>query len=368
MPTFLNGWTFRPELGARETLYADRLLPATGVPVGVTAGNPINRNVLNASVEVRPPSVSKIFEHKPFGYVYKNTIEPSVIYRYQSGIENFAEFIRFDQRDILADTNEVRYGVITRLYAKKTKSPADCFNHPKYLPLDQAADPVKAKAAFDAGEVCDDSSGPAKEVVSLELAQKYYMNTTFGGALVPGSRNVFDDTVDLTGIAFLNEPRRFSPIVSRLKAQYGTVDFQWALDYDTVLHQVNASTIFAGYGWHNWGVGGGQTYLNAPGEVIPGPNGTMVPDIFNQYRMMLLYGNLSRVGPNAAFTVGWDAKNKYIQYTAMQVTYNWDCCGVTFEYRRWALGLVRNENFYKFALTLANFGTFGNLRRQDRLY
>ena len=38
------------------------------------------------------------------------------------------------------------------------------------------------------------------------------------------------------------------------------------------------------------------------------------------------------------------------------------------EYRRFALGAVRNENEYRFSFTLANIGEFGNLKRQERLY
>jgi LPS-assembly protein len=85
-------------------------------------------------------------------------------------------------------------------------------------------------------------SGPAGNVLSWELAQKYFMNTNFGGALVPGQRNVFDTTVDFTGIAFLTEPRLFSPIISRLRIASGNADFQWSVDYDPVLHQLNSST------------------------------------------------------------------------------------------------------------------------------
>ena len=51
--------------------------------------------------------------------------------------------------------------------------------------------------------------------MTWELAQKYFVNTTFGGALVPGPRNVFDSTVDFTGIAFLTEPRHYSRPSSR---------------------------------------------------------------------------------------------------------------------------------------------------------
>jgi LPS-assembly protein len=316
-------------------------------------------------MQIRPPTLARIFDHKPFGYVLKHTIEPQVTYRYQTGIDNYSEILRFDYRDILADTNEVEYGVVNRLFAKKTSSDSECFQHPKYLPEGESPDSERGKAMLAAHEVCDDMSGPARELITWELAQKYYMNTTWGGALVPGSRNVFDSTVDLSGIAFLTEPRLFSPIVSRLKLFNGPTDFQWALDYDPVLHQVNASTIFAGYLWKNWYFGAGQTYLKLPGEVL---NGTTVQDIFNQYRLMLRYGNIAKHGINGAFTIGLDSQVGYVQYVSMQSNYNWNCCGVTFEYRRLALGTVRNENFYKFALSLTNIGTFGNLRRVDRLY
>ena len=51
-----------------------------------------------------------------------------------------------------------------------------------------------------------------------------------------------------------------------------------------------------------------------------------------------------------------------------QTTYNWDCCGVTLEYRRYAIANLRNENIFRFTFSLANIGSFGNLRRQERLY
>jgi LPS-assembly protein len=38
------------------------------------------------------------------------------------------------------------------------------------------------------------------------------------------------------------------------------------------------------------------------------------------------------------------------------------------EYRRFALGAVRNENQFRFTFALANLGAIGNLRRQERLF
>jgi LPS-assembly protein len=363
LPTFLHGWTFRPEAGFRETYYTQRLVTEPGSTTVVAVDNPINRNVFAASVDMRPPSFARIFDRKLFGYVLKHVVEPSVTYRYQTGINDFSQIIRFDERDILVDTNEVRYGVVNRIYAKKTKSTGRCFQNPKYDWLTPAAEKQIENAihadVVPQKETCDDQQGPAREIITWELAQKYYMNPTFGGALVPGQTNVFDSTVDFTGIAFLTEPRKFSPIISRLRIQNASTDFGWALDYDPVMHQVSGSTVYAGYRWGNWYLNAGQTYLN-----VPPPN----PNIFDQYRVMLLYGNVTKKGLSAATAVGVDTRLHYIQSATVQTNYNWDCCGVTFEYQRFALGAVRNENAYHFAFSVTNVGTFGNIRRLQRLY
>jgi LPS-assembly protein len=52
----------------------------------------------------------------------------------------------------------------------------------------------------------------------------------------------------------------------------------------------------------------------------------------------------------------------------MQVSYNGTCCGIALEYRRLALGQVLTENQFRVALIIANIGTFGNLRRQEKMF
>jgi LPS-assembly protein len=363
-PKLFDGWTFRPEIGARETYYSERLEPGSSTTVvGIAVHDPINRNVANASFELRPPTVSRIFEHKPFGRVIKHTIEPYAIYRYQTGIENFSEILRFDERDILADTNEVEYGFVNRLFSKKTKLSPKCFQHPEHSEFSE-----NLKSTQGGGvSICQDKSAAANEVFSWAIAQKYFGNSNFGGALVPGTRNVFDSTVDFTGIAFLTEPRIWSPIISRLRASAGLTDFQWDLDYDPVLHQINASTIFAGYRFSNFYVNAGQTYVNAPGEpaVI---NGVVVPNVYNQWRMGLIYGGMSRQGLSAAFNVGIDARSNLLQAATIQANYNWDCCGIAVQYSRWAFSPLNTENTFRFSFSLTNVGTFGSIRRLERLY
>ena len=365
-PKFFDGWTFRPQIGAEETFYTEQLEPgSTSGVIGTAIHNTINRNVANASFELRPPTLSKIFNRKPFGRVLKHTIDTYATYRYQGGIDNFSQIIRFDYRDILADTNEVEYGIINRLYAKKTTVSSHCYQR-QAQSFGQENPTAAQKTAEE--QACKDDTPPSGNVVELLLAQKYYFNTTFGGALVPGQRNVFDSTIDFTGIAFLTEPRLFSPIISRLRVASGNADFQWGVDYDPVLHQVNASTMFAGYRWGNWYLNGGQTYLNAPGEVAI-VNGVPMQQIYNQWRIGGIYGGMTKTGFSAGISVAMSADPPPLfQGATIQTNYNWDCCGVAFQYQRYALGTVRNENAYRFSFSLTNVGTFGSIKRLQRLY
>jgi len=71
---------------------------------------------------------------------------------------------------------------------------------------------------------------------------------------------------------------------------------------------------------------------------------------------------------SAASSFGIDAQTGTLQFATAQTSYNWDCCGMTMEYRRYSIANVRNENLFRFTFTLANVGSVGNLRRQERLY
>jgi LPS-assembly protein len=58
----------------------------------------------------------------------------------------------------------------------------------------------------------------------------------------------------------------------------------------------------------------------------------------------------------------------FFQAGTVQANYNWDCCGITFQYQHYALGTVRNENAFRFSLSLTNVGSFGTISRLERLY
>ncbi|HYN15053.1 MAG TPA: LPS assembly protein LptD [Terriglobales bacterium] len=359
LPLLLDGWTLRPEIGLRETYYTQRLMPNGGL--GVPIQEDVNRNAAEASFELRPPSLVRIFDRPVFRHKLKHTIEPRLVYRFVGGVDNFADIIRFDSRDILSDTNELEYAVVQRLYIKPAGKPR-CGEQ---APAAGAAVAATSNAAPAGGTADSCGARGARELVSWELKQKYFFDPDFGGAVTNNNkRNVLTTTDQFTGIAFLTSPRRFTPIVSRILVHPSNqTEFGWQLDYDTVASRVNGSTVFANYRLGNFFLGGTHTYFH---DFFSNP--TPGPERFNQFRVTLGYGNLSKRGINAATTIGFDANFHFLQYAAVQTSYNWDCCGVSFEYRRYALGSVRNENQFRFAFTLANIGAFGNLKRQERIY
>jgi LPS-assembly protein len=376
LPFRLGGWSFRPELSVRDTAYTQYLrvlhLQGPSTEEMLAISDTVNRKSLDASVEVRPPTLSRVFGRQFLGRKWKHVIEPRVVYDYVTGVNNFSNILRFDQRDILSDTNEVGYSVVQRLYAKRTSAQSKSCGEPGMptlfiggaaphnpVPWGRQQEPVEA--------ACDDGT-QVREVVTWELAQKYFLDPTFGGALSPGRSNVLTSTVDLTGIAFLSSARHLSPLISRLRIQTSArTDVEWDLDYDFTLSHLTASTVLVNYRLGPLTIGGGDAFLQVPPE-SPSSSSAPTPQSFNQFRVLLGYGHTGKQGFSAAANLGFDADLGFVQYAAVQTTYNWDCCGFNVEFRRFALGSVRNENQYRFTFALANLGALGNLRRAERLF
>ena len=73
---------------------------------------------------------------------------------------------------------------------------------------------------------------------------------------------------------------------------------------------------------------------------------------YNLLRLLLGYGDPTKRGLSAGANAGYDFTQNALQYGGIQSSYNWNCCGLSVEYRRLALGSVRNENQYSFNFTL----------------
>ncbi len=360
MPIQWRGWSFRPALTLRDTFYTEDGNPANST---TAADDILNRKSLEASVELRPPALSRVFDRPWLGRKWKHVIEPRMRYDYVTGINNFANILRFDSIDVLTNTNEVEYSLVNRLYAKHLDPNVTDCDVQGMSTLTIGGVPQTGAVPWEpppSPDALPCASGP-REILSWEIGQKYFFDPTFGNALVPGQRNVFTTTADFTGIAFLDEARRFAPIISRLRIETSPrTNTEWDLDYDLKAGRINNSTALVNYHTGPFTVGGGDAFLRVIDKSGAGD--------FHQFRVLFGYGQLNKRGFSAASSFGFDANHGSLQYATAQTSYNWDCCGLSLEYRRFALGSVRNENQYRFSFTLANVGAFGNLRRQERLY
>jgi LPS-assembly protein len=423
LPLVVQGWSVRPEIGLRNTFYTRRLLPSSSssIAVGTPLDSNVNRRALEATFELRPPALARAFDHEVFGRKLKHVIEPRAVYRYVNGVDNFQNILRFDARDILSNTNEFEYALVQRLYAKRTRDAGDCTppppppqaamkhaepgttaspaptqeaeSQPQAQPQStQEASPatgnpfgtpapgsaeVRSEDRFGRDNIPEpaiktpcEPAGSVREFLTWEVAQKAFLDPEFGGAIVAGRRNVLTTSADFTGIAFLTAPRNLSPIISRLRARPNqNTDVQWNLDYDQRQGRINASTAILSWRTGEWFFGGSHALLRDPGEIIVSSGSTVAaPERFNQFRLLAGYGHPNKRGLSFAGNIGFDANLNFLQYAVGQTSYNWDCIGVSVEYRRLALGAVRNENQFRFSLSLANIGTFGTLRRQERLF
>ena len=116
MPLQWQGWSFRPELTLRDTFYTEEVDPATST---TAINDTLNRKALEVSAELRPPALSKVFDRPWLGRKWKHVIEPRIRYDYVTGVNNFADILRFDATDVLTIPMKSSIRVINRLYAKQ---------------------------------------------------------------------------------------------------------------------------------------------------------------------------------------------------------------------------------------------------------
>lgn len=360
LPLHLDGWTFRPVAAVRDTFYGKSQNPA---PLGFLPSErdaSLNRKDVELSADLRPPALERDFtapwlEHLLGGDV-RHAIEPDVRYRYVEGIDNFGSVLRFDSTDVASDTNEAEYSLTQRLFVRNRKQ-----------------HPCKGDDALGPDDMC---GGGTVDWLRWQVSQKYYFQSDFGGALTRRTRNVLDTTLDLTGVAFLFSPRHYSPVISRLHWQSSAnTDVEWDVDYDIKRGRLDASNLFAGYHTGNFTFSLGDAHLhtiptpppvelpNAPRVIITQPELTT----FNQVRLSAIYGSPTKLGLSAGVSSGYDFTLDQWQYYGTQATYNWNCCGLSFELRHYSLGGVRNDTEKLYSFTLAGVGAAGSLKRAERV-
>ncbi len=318
-----KGFSLVPSFSIRETHWGSRM------EQGRVVGADIMRHAREFTLELAPPSLARTFDGAGWlGDKVKHVIEPRAVFRYVAGIDDFNQTIRFDDTELASNTTEADYSLTNRLYVKR--------------------------------------GNEVKDMLSWQLLFSQYFDPSFGGAVtaldpVTGQprRNVVLSSVELSPFAFLNGPRHFSPIVSALRvAPVSALGLEWRSDYDPLLHRPTNSWLSADWRHSIYSISLGHNLVRSVPQLSPSAN---------QFRGRLTLGNDNRRGWNAAFDAIYDFRTGVMQYATSQVTYNTDCCGFSVQYRRLAFG-TRNENQFRIAFSVANIGSVGTLRRQDRLF
>jgi LPS-assembly protein len=374
-PMSFGGWRLRPSVAIRDTAYnRSRQVPFTPGTPPIELPIALNRMDVETGIDLRPPVIERTFDsakvEKMFGYDVRHTIEPEITYRYVAGIDNFLSVLRFDDVDVASDTNELQYGVTQRLFLRPVKF-RPCVEKP--ATGDRKEDPDEDGGRVYAREKSGDSRPLCgnRELISWRLSQKYFFDENFGGAVINGRRNIFDTTLNFSGIAFLTEPRAIAPLISRLRVRTSEhMDVEWDFDLDTGAKKFTSNNLLVDLHENNILAGLSYAKLNAPGRFFTEGVSSSVSK-FNQLRLLLGYGSPTRAGLGVAANVGLDLNagdSGLVQYGALQGSYNWDCCGFGLEVRKYELGAVRNETSVRFNFTLLNIGTAGNLRRAASLF
>jgi len=357
LPLAAGGWSLVPEIALRDTAYSISQTPgrvgtsiAPNAPPSGTPSirhNPLDRHDFEASVDLRPPALEREFTLTRWNRELRHVIEPEFTYRYVTGIgEEGRNVLLIDTTDIATDTNEVGFSLTQRFFLRPTGN-----------------QPCAAPSTDSSSEGCPPQA--PREWASWQIAQKFFIDPNFGRALLPSRRNVFDSTLDLSAVAFLTSPRNVSPITSRLRFEaIDNLRIQWDLDYDPKAGRLGADNLFAGYSWGRTTVGLGHSLLNAVDET--GSKASLIQS--QQVQPFLSIGKPSGGGFNLAANGGYDFVHGALQYAGVQAIYNWDCCGLTFGYRRFALGSVRDETQWLYSFTLANFGSVGDIRRSNSAF
>jgi len=318
-----------PWLGVTTSFTARATSYGAQLAAGSVMNTLLSRKTGEVDVDLRPATLERVWETP--GGKWKHTIDTEIEYNYVGGINQFNRYILFDEDETLTDTNDFVYSVTQRLFHR-------------------------------AGD------GPANELVSWKIQQAYYFDPTFGGALAPGTRNVFQELDSITPFAFADEPRRFSPINSDLiLSPGGMYDAEFRFDYDTVRGRITtAETLLKIRPSENFNFTVAQ--FSVDNTSILAPTNAVLQPAANQIRAQAGYGESNRRGWNAQAGVGYDVKQGVLQNQFVEVSYNGSCCGISIEYRRLSLGEIRTENQFRVSLNIANIGTFGNLRREEKVF
>jgi len=316
----------------------------------------LSRNVTRSygefELDVRPPAFAKDYNHGDH-FFFRHVIEPYVVYRKLSGINNFDRIILFDYTDAIADTNEIEFGIANRFFTRRS---TENVSNESVRETEAENRPLLSSQPYEA--------------LTITLRGKYFFDPFFGGALVTNQRNQFYPINTLSGFVYGGLPRRFSPV--NVDARYRPrrslfVDFR--TDIDSNGHGLRALSTTFGLTRSSIQVFQSFYYTRA---IELGPDLAALADARgfeagtvrgSQWSPSVFLGNRDRgFFGGASFFFDFQKRpgrgDSSLISSTVTLGHAWDCCAATVQFSSFNVGL-RKENRVVFAFRLNGIGTFG---------
>ena len=316
-PLSLTFLQLTPEVQVRGTRYSASELPSQGL-----VGGPLDRNYVETSVDMRGPNFSRVFNTPGNFYSdrFKHVIGPEVTWTYRNGVgPEFLNIPKFDGNDYIVDTNEVRYALVQRFYAKRPG------RNGKSEPL---------------------------EFLNWRISQTYYKEQ-LASEFDPNYANL------LYGESPLQS--NFSPIRSQMRFRPGDhLQGNFTFQYDTQFHQVRNLDLSAGVSYPTVGFDAGWSRVNRQ-ALKPENRLRTVDTIRTSGRWSIVPGRFALEGRGDYNLID----QKLIQVSG-RARYDVQCCGFMVEYIRSDFGFRPAERQFRFSIELANIGSMGNFMGQNQ--
>jgi LPS-assembly protein len=349
LPLNFGGWSLTTTAGVRATYYSSSIDPTTRL---VTPRD-IVRGYGELEVDLRPPALARNFRRSDGSVRFRHVIEPYVIYRRITGIDDFDRIVRFDYVDAIANTNEIEFGLMNRFFTRRS------------------TESVGARAARLAREKKSSLATQPYEALTITIRGKYFFDRFFGGALIPGQRNQFYPIDTFSAFSYGAIPRRFSPL--NVDVRYRPTKNMFAdfrSDFDTrgggmramaATVGITRSAIIEAFSTFYYTraielVPSLRQFANAQGNEPGTLRGSQwSPSVFLGNREKGLFGGVSFFFD---FQKHPFAGNRSLISSTTTLGYTWKCCAITAQNYTFNVGL-RQENRLVFAFRLNGIGTFG---------
>lgn len=315
-PLQLSFLQLNPRLGLRYTHWT-----ATDAGRGAFTGPALGRQRAEASLEMRGPSFSRVFDRPGGAYTnrVKHVIGPEVNFTWATPVDDFLSIPKFDGNDYLLGTSEVRYALVQRLLAKRP--------------------------------------GPGGKLIPYEfftwrIQQTYYVK-------INENQNSFDPNYSSSAYGPEGVPDHNSPISSRMRFRpTPALSFDTNLEYDVNFGQLRSQGYSLRAGRERFALQATWSLSNRLSEK-PEERTRLRNTVRSAGRFVLLRDRLILEG-----SADYDFRRKELLQAHAKAQWNVQCCGIAVEHIRYNFN-ARVETQWRVSVHLANVGDIGNFLGND---